>query len=328
MHLTDITANIAVKGLEPSSIVTIQAVANTSAQAVTVFYTLSDGTVKSRLLTEDDLQHIEIAAEERPWSFEGNAKEFKLALEAKRIELAYLFDPMMAVYSSNIEPLPHQISAVYEEMLPKQPLRFVLADDPGAGKTIMAGLLIKELIMRSDSERILIIAPGSLVEQWRDELYEKFSLDFIVYTNALRQTTQTGNPFADIDHLIVRLDQFSRNEEDQDKLAASEWDLVVFDEAHKLSAHFFGSDIKKTQRFRFAEKMAASTKHLLLMTATPHNGIEEDFQLFMSLLDSDRFAGKFRGGVEKAETKDLMRAHQVFCLCLFNTTAEFSGKTV
>jgi len=101
----------------------------------------------------------------------------QLACEAKRIDLAFLFDPMMAVHSSNVEPLPHQITAVYESLLPRQPLRFVLADDPGAGKTIMAGLYIRELIMRADAHRILIVAPGSLVEQWRDELFEKFGLE-------------------------------------------------------------------------------------------------------------------------------------------------------
>ena len=205
-----------------------QPVAPINESSVTVFYTLSDGTVKSRLIAKSDVENLTLADTELPYSFDGNAEEFKLALEAKRIEFAYLFDPMMAVHSSNIEPLPHQISAVYEAMLPKRPLRFVLADDPGAGKTIMAGLLIRELLIRSDSHRILVVAPGSLVEQWREE----FNLDFTVYTRALSGTTQTGNPYNDFDRLIVRLDQFSRNEEEQAKLATAGWDLVIFDEAH------------------------------------------------------------------------------------------------
>src|SRR6185437_7875137 len=185
--------------------------------------------------------------------FEGDGAAFQLTAEAKRIDLAFLFDPMMAVHTSNVEPLPHQITAVYESMLPRQPLRFVLADDPGAGKTIMAGLYIRELVMRADARRVLIVAPGSLVEQWRDELFEKFGLEFHVYTSQLEQATPSGNPFDARHQLIVRLDQMSRNEELQEKLCAAGWDLVVFDEAHKLSAHYFGSKLEKTARFRFAE---------------------------------------------------------------------------
>ena len=192
-------------------------------------------------------------------------------------------------------------------MLPRQPLRFLLADDPGAGKTIMAGLYIRELIMRADARRILIVAPGSLVEQWRDEMFEKFGLEFPIYSPVLEQASPSGNPFEDHHQLVVRLDQLSRNEDLQDKLCAAGWDLAVFDEAHKLAAHFFGSKLEKTGRFRLAERVGAATRHLLLMTATPHNGKEEDFQLFLSLLDSDRFYGKFRDGVHKVDTSDLMR---------------------
>ncbi|BBI71129.2 hypothetical protein HAALTHF_10350n [Vreelandella aquamarina] len=97
-----------------------------------------------------------------------------------------MFDPMMAVHTSNVEPLPHQISAVYEAMLPRQPLRFVLADDPGAGKTIMAGLLIRELLMRADAKRILIVSPGGLTEQWQDELLEKFGVQFEIFSRENR----------------------------------------------------------------------------------------------------------------------------------------------
>ena len=161
--------------------------------------------------------------------------------------------------------------------------------------------------MRADSRRILVVAPGSLVEQWRDELFEKFGLQFNVFSSALEVATPTGNPFEDLDHLIVRLDQMTRNEELQEKLFATSWDLVVFDEAHKLAAHFFGSKLEKTGRFILAEKLGARTRHLLLMTATPHSGKEEDFQLFLSLLDSDRFYGKFRDGVHKVDSSDLMR---------------------
>ncbi len=307
MRIEDITQGNSLTGLEPSAVATVIAVVPIAEGAVRVIYQTPDGTLKERLLGRADEESVAVAISERPWSFDGDGEAFKLTVEAKRIDLAFLFDPMMAVHTSNVEPLPHQITAVYQSMLPRQPLRFVLADDPGAGKTIMAGLYIRELIMRADARRIVIVAPGSLVEQWREELFEKFGLEFRVFTRDLEAATPSGNPFEDIDHLIVRLDQMARNEELQDKLCAAGWDLVVFDEAHKLAAHFFGNKMQKTGRFKLAEKLGEQTRHLLLMTATPHNGKEEDFQLFLSLLDSDRFYGKFRDGVHKVDCSDLIR---------------------
>ncbi len=307
MQLQSIKTGMALAGIEHSVLVTVVAVVPIAEGAVQVVYKTPDGTLKDRLLGHADESSISVATNERPWSFDGDGEVFKLTVEAKRIDLAFLFDPMMAVHTSNVEPLPHQITAVYESMLPRHPLRFVLADDPGAGKTIMAGLYIRELLMRADSRRILIVAPGSLVEQWRDELYEKFGLEFRIFSKDLEDASPSGNPFEDMDQLIVRLDQMARNEELQEKLCKAGWDLVVFDEAHKLAAHFFGSKLEKTGRFKLAEKIGAHARHLLLMTATPHNGKEEDFQLFLSLLDSDRFYGKFRDGVHKVDTSDLIR---------------------
>ncbi len=307
VKLEALKAGISLVGIEPSLIATVVAVVPIGDGAVQLLYKTPEGTIKERLLGHADEASISVATLERPWAFDGNGDDFKLAVEAKRIDLAFLFDPMMAVHTSNVDPLPHQITAVYESMLPRQPLRFVLADDPGAGKTIMAGLYMRELIMRADARRILVVAPGSLVEQWRDELFEKFGLEFRIFSKELEAASPSGNPFVDHDHLIVRLDQMSRNEESQEKLCLASWDLVVFDEAHKLSAHFFGREMKRTKRFNFAEKIGQHTRHLLLMTATPHNGKEEDFQLFLSLLDSDRFYGKFRDGVHKVDCSDLMR---------------------
>ncbi len=307
MLLEEIRRGLNLQNVEPDQVVRVIATVPVGDGAVTLIYSLPDGSIRERLLSAHDADRLEIAKTERPWAFDGDPASFQLACEAKRIDLAFLFDPMMAVHSSNVEPLPHQITAVYESMLPRQPLRYVLADDPGAGKTIMAGLYIRELLMRADAKRILIVAPGSLVEQWRDELYEKFDLGFQVYSSALDFASPSGNAFADHHQLVVRLDQLSRNEELQDKLCEAGWDLVVFDEAHKLAAHYFGSKLEKTARFRFAEKIGAHTRHLLLMTATPHNGKEADFQLFLSLLDSDRFYGKFRDGVHKVDASDLMR---------------------
>ena len=216
---------------------------------------------------------------------------------------------MLAVHTSVVDPLPHQITAVYESMLPRQPLRFLLADDPGAGKTIMAGLLIKELIARGDLQRCLVVCPGSLAEQWQDELYRRFHLPFEILTNDKLEAARTGNWFLEANLVIARLDKLSRNEDVQQKLQAPDcgWDLVVCDEAHKMSATFFGGEVKYTKRYRLGQLLSGLTRHFLLMTATPHNGKEEDFQLFMALIDGDRFEGRFRDGVHVAEVSDLMR---------------------
>jgi superfamily II DNA or RNA helicase len=323
MNLEELQPGMSLTGLEPELVCKVVAVNRIAEGSCQVIYRTPDGTMRERLLGPADRDSIALATTERPWAFDGDAASFQLACEAKRIDLAFLFDPMMAVHTSNVMPLPHQITAVYESMLPRQPLRFVLADDPGAGKTIMAGLYIRELVMRADAHRVVIVAPGSLVEQWRDELFEKFGLEFRVYSGALEESSTAGNPFDEHNHLIVRLDQMSRNEDLQEKLCAAGWDLVIFDEAHKLAAHFFGSELKKTGRFKLAEKLGASTRHLLLMTATPHNGKEEDFQLFMSLLDSDRFYGKFRDGVHKVDTTDLMRRMVKEELVRFDNTPLF-----
>jgi SNF2 family DNA or RNA helicase len=197
MRLEELLPGMAVSGLESAAIATVAAVVPVAEGAVTVFYRTADGSTKERLLTRSDEGSLKVAVAERPWSFDGDGEAFQLTCEAKRIDLAFLFDPMMAVHTSNVEPLPHQITAVYESMLPKQPLRYVLADDPGAGKTIMAGLYIRELIMRADARRILVVSPGSLVEQWRDELFEKFGLEFRIFSPLLEQTTPSGNPFED-----------------------------------------------------------------------------------------------------------------------------------
>lgn len=307
MKLEEITKGALVAGIEPGKTVRVVSVDPVGDNAITVVYRTEDGSLRDRMLFRSNEEDLSIATAGRPWSFDADGEGFKLAAEAIRINLAHLFDPMMAVHTSNVEPLPHQITAVYESMLPRQPLRFVLADDPGAGKTIMAGLLIRELLMRADAARVLIVSPGSLVEQWQDELYEKFGLSFNLFSRELVDQSRTGNPFDDHDLLVARLDQLSRSEELQEKLKLSRFDLVVVDEAHKLSATWFGTKINETKRFKLGQLLGSITRHFLLMTATPHNGKEEDFQLFLSLLDSDRFYGKFRDGAHKVDVSDLMR---------------------
>lgn len=306
-RLEEITVNSVVRGIHPSTAVTVKHVRMHGADTLEVTYTDAEGRPGTQLLFRDQESQLEIVQQTRPLSFTADGSLFRLTSEAQRLRLGFLFDPMIAVNTSAVDPLPHQIVAVYETMLTRQPLRFLLADDPGAGKTIMTGLLIKELIIRGDVAKCLIVSPGSLVEQWQDELDQKFSLPFDIMTNDALQTSRTGNWFLEHNLCICRLDKLSRNEDIQAKLAQIDWDLVVVDEAHKMSASYFGNEVKYTKRHRLGQLLSANTRQLLLLTATPHNGKEEDFQLFLSLLDGDRFEGKFRDGVHVQDVSDLMR---------------------
>lgn len=308
MKIEEIKSGAIIRGIDPAEPVKIVSVDAAGPDAVTVYYKTNSGKLLERMLFRSDEARLVLEAPGRPWSFDAPAEDYKLALEALRINVAHLFDPMMAVHTSNVEPLPHQVTAVYESMLPRQPLRYVLADDPGAGKTIMAGLFLRELIMRADARRILVVAPGGLVDQWQDEMYEKFGVYFEIFSREMEEQSRIGNPFEERDLLITRLDQLSRNEELQQKLQlAHRWDLIIVDEAHKMSASWYGSKLDPTKRFKLGQLLGSITRHFLLMTATPHNGKEEDFQLFLSLLDSDRFYGKFRDGVHKVDVTDIMR---------------------
>jgi len=308
MKLEELTKGARVRGLAVEGVATVKLVEFHGSNAMEVIFADAKGALQNRILTREDEPSLEVVESARPWSFDADGNLFRLISEARRIQLAWLFDPYVAITSSTVIPLPHQISAVYEEMLPRQPMRFLLADDPGAGKTIMAGLLIKELMVRGDLERCLIISPGSLTEQWQDELHDKFGLEFELLTRDMMAASRTSNPFEHKNLLIARLDQLSRNEDVQERLkAAPEWDLVVCDEAHRMSGHVFGDEIKYTKRYVLGQKVGEHTRNLLLMTATPHNGSEEDFQIFLALLDGDRFVGRFREGEHRADPSDMMR---------------------
>jgi superfamily II DNA or RNA helicase len=295
------------RGLDPAGIAEVVSVSNFGNDAINLVFRV-DGRVAERLVYRGEETSFELISVGRTYAFDADGGLLRLASEAYRIRLAHLFDPYLAISASQIEALPHQITAVYGEMLPRQPLRFLLADDPGAGKTIMAGLLIKELLIRGDLERCMIVAPGSLVEQWQEELSEKFGLNFDLLTRDQIEASVTGNPFVEKNRLIVRLDMAARSDELKGKLdAAPDWDLIICDEAHRMAASYFGGEVKETRRHKLGKLLGTRTRNLLLMSATPHNGKEADFQLFMGLLDADRFEGRFREGVHKADVTDMMR---------------------
>jgi superfamily II DNA or RNA helicase len=323
--LEDLKPNATVRGILPERPVTVVGTQWYGTSAVELTYKDGDGKVGNTLLYRTNEADLSIVEEGRPWSFDADGNQFRLVSEANRIRLAHLFDPVLAVHTSDVEPLPHQITAVYEEMLPRQPLRFLLADDPGAGKTIMAGLLMKELIARGDLQRCLVVCPGSLAEQWQDELYRRFHLPFDILTNDKLEAARTGNWFLENNLVIARLDKLSRNPDIQAKLEAPDafWDLIVCDEAHKMSATHFGGEIKYTKRYQLGQLLSHITRHFLLMSATPHNGKEDDFQLFMALIDGDRFEGRFRDGVHTADVSDLMRRMVKENLLKFDATPLF-----
>jgi superfamily II DNA or RNA helicase len=307
-RLEDLTKGALVRGVLGDRLVKVVDLAWHGSSAVTLTFTDDvTGRADQELLYREDESRLVVDQAGRAWSMDGDGELFRLVSEAKRISLAYLFDPFLAVQTSNLDPLPHQIDAVYSQMLPRQPLRYLLADDPGAGKTIMAGLFCKELMVRGDVERCLVIAPGSLVEQWQDELWQRFGLAFEILTRDMIEAARTGNPLAERPLLIARLDHLARNEDLGSKLAATDWDLVIVDEAHKMSAHYTGGEVKETKRYKLGRLAGSVGRHLLLMTATPHAGIEADFQLVLALLDSDRFEGRPRDAVHSVDVSDLMR---------------------
>ena len=323
-QLEDLTKGARVKGVAPAGAVTVIDAEWVGSDAVNLTYEDDDGRVRREIILRSNEAGLSLDGDGRPWSFDADPELFTLMAEAKRISLAYLFDPYLATHTSDIDPLPHQIEAVYNEMLTRQPLRFLLADDPGAGKTIMAGLLIKELIVRGDLDRCLIVVPGGLAEQWQDELGEKFGLEFELLTREMVDASRSGNPLAERPRLIARLDMLARNEDLQAQLEHTEWDLVVADEAHKMSATHQGDDVKETKRYKLGRRLEKVARHFLLMTATPHNGKPEDFQLFMALLDGDSFAGKYRRGVHSNDSaKDMMRRRVKEDLLRFDGTRLF-----
>ena len=300
LEFADLAAGMRLSGVEADVNVTVVAVDIHGPNSATLTYRTTDGRLGERIVFADDLANLAEASERR-WSFDADGAMFRLASEARRMQQAHLADPFAAVDTSNIEPYPHQIDAVYNRLLTRKPLRFLLADDPGAGKTIMSGLLIRELVLRGDVARCLIVAPGSLVEQWQDELWDKFGMSFELMSRAAVEASRTGNPFTEKNLLIARIDQLARSEDLIAKVRASDWDLVIVDEAHKMSAHRYGDELRRTKRFVLGETLRECTRHLLLLTATPHNGKNEDFLAFMTLIDPERFTGRLRAAKGDAE---------------------------
>lgn len=243
---------------------------------------LQSGRVYEPILDESQLATLKLSPEQL--AFDGNARKFRLGIEAMRLGLAYEYDPYFSLSIARVDPLPHQLEAVYDYFLKLPRIRFLLADDPGAGKTIMAGLLIKELKIRGLIKRILIITPANLSFQWQRELKDKFREKFDIIRSDVLRANYGSNPWQEKDQVLTSVSWVSRIEDARDSLLRSRWDLVIVDEAHKMSAY---SRDKKTLAYQLGEALSGMTDHYLLMTATPHKGDPENFCLFLELLDRD-----------------------------------------
>jgi SNF2 family DNA or RNA helicase len=243
---------------------------------------LNTGRVHEPILNAEQLASLEATPEKEP--FDGDPVRFRLGVEALRLGLAYEYDPYFSLSIARVDPLPHQLEAVYDYFTKLPRIRFLLADDPGAGKTIMAGLLIKELKIRGLVSRTLIVTPANLSFQWQRELKDKFRETFEVIRSDVLRANYGTNPWQDKNQVITSVSWVSRIEDAKESLLRSHWDLIIVDEAHKMSAY---SADKKTLAYQLGESLSQMTDHYLLMTATPHKGDPDNFCLFLSLLDKD-----------------------------------------
>jgi SNF2 family DNA or RNA helicase len=228
------------------------------------------------------LTTLEASPETEP--FDGDPHRFRLGIEAIRLGLAYEYDPYFSLSIARVDPLPHQLEAVYDYFLKLPRIRFLLADDPGAGKTIIVGLLLKELKIRGLVTRTLIVTPANLSLQWQREMQDKFREHFEIIRGDVLRANYGSNPWQEKPQVVTSISWVSRIEDAKDSLLRSHWDLIIVDEAHKMSA--YGAD-KKTLAYQLGEALSTMTDHYLLMTATPHKGDAQNFCLFLELLDRD-----------------------------------------
>jgi len=277
-----------VKNLIPTEPVIVNKVQKLGNSFSVSFTGVNTNRANTKVISSNEFEALEILTEEGTFNFKGDPVKFALFAEAERINSAYQFDPLFAVNCSIVDPLPHQVEAVYKFLLPLPKIRFLLADDTGAGKTIMTGLLIKELMMRGLVERILIVTPGGLTKQWQeDELAVKFNIPFTLVNRSL--FSSDPNVFHTAQRIITSLDFIAR--EDVLNVASnSHWDLIVFDESHKLSAYDYGNKQYLSLRYKAAQVLSQQCEHILLLTATPHRGRVDTFKKLLQLLDEDIFA--------------------------------------
>ncbi|NLB95728.1 MAG: DEAD/DEAH box helicase, partial [Armatimonadetes bacterium] len=215
---------------------------------------MRSGQVYEPILTSAQLALLEAAPEKQP--FDGDARRFRLGIEALRLKLAYEYDPFFSLSIARVDPLPHQLEAVYDYFLKLPRIRFLLADDPGAGKTIMAGLLLKELKIRGLVKRTLIVTPANLTFQWQREMGDKFREKFEIIRGDVLRANYGSNPWQEKDQVITSVSWVSRIEDANQSLLRSHWDLIIVDEAHKMSAY---SDDHRTLAYQLGQALSERT---------------------------------------------------------------------
>src|SRR6202142_3421195 len=282
MNPQDLKPNIIVRGPMFPEPVKVIRVVPMGGSIKLVGQGMNTGLVHQPILTPAQLANLQGSPEQEP--FDGDATKFKLGVEALRLGIAYEYDPYFSLSIARVDPLPHQLEAVYDYFLRLPRIRFLLADDPGAGKTIMAGLLLKELKARGLIRRILIVTPANLTFQWQRELADKFREKFDIIRGDVLRANYGQNPWQERDQVITSVSWVSLVEDARESLLRSRWDLVIVDEAHKMSA---SADDRKTYAYRLGEALSKMTDHYLLMTATPHKGDQDHFRRFLALLDPD-----------------------------------------
>jgi superfamily II DNA or RNA helicase len=285
----------------------------------------ADGRIERITISLEELRKAVAQSQERAASRLVPADDLFLLVESARIRLAYAFDPYFAVSLSGVEPLPHQLEAVYQRMLPQPRLRFALCDDPGAGKTIMAGLLVKELKLRGALDRVLVLAPAPLTIQWQDEMRSKFDEVFEIVGSDLARNQLAGNAWERFPQCISSID-FSKQDSVAPGLLRARWDLVIVDEAHKASARTNGEKIDRTRRYSLVEQLSANTERLLLLTATPHSGNVDQFAHFMRLLDPDQFADPRMSDHPRVEAHFLAEGSPFFLRRMKEDLRDFNGR--
>jgi superfamily II DNA or RNA helicase len=278
-----------VSGLESAELVEIQRVVPFGGKTLVEGVGLQSRRMVKRPLTAEELAAlVKVRGCER--TFDGDASLFLLGAEAERIRIAHQFDPLFAVNASIVDPLPHQVEAVYRYLLPLPRIRFLLADDTGAGKTIMTGLLIKELLFRGALQKVLIITPGGLTKLWAEEEFqEKFGLHARLVNRASFEAEPGQFSRYEEGIFVTSIDFLARNEGCLKAACEAQWDLVVVDEAHKLSAYEYGTKLEESERYKAVKALARQTDHLLFLTATPHRGRKDTFRRLLLLLDEDLF---------------------------------------
>src|SRR2546428_11313487 len=272
-----------------------------------------------QLIGKDEISQIEISAINL--DFGADPVQTFLSLETLRYRFASLYDPLLAMNTSKVDPLPHQIDAVYGYILRLPRIRFLIADDPGAGKTIMAGLILKELKLRNLAKRILIVVPGHLKDQWRRELKDRFEETFVVIDRGLLEAHYAEHVWDRENQIITSMD-FAKREEILPSLGSARFDLIVVDEAHKMSAYRYNGKITKTISYRLGEVLSKSADpHLLFLTATPHKGDPENFRLFMDLMEPGFFAT-----AEMLQESILNQDNPLFIRRMKEDLKDFEGK--